>query len=195
MGFVILLALVFLLVLLVAGLGRHASNPDQAKRSDSPNTSKASRGTSFDPETAKKVPSEQVITGRAYVVDGDTIVIRKTQIRLFGIDAPELNHPYGQKAKWEMVRLCKGKAVRAEITDQDAHGRTVARCYLQDGRDLSAELVKAGLALDWPKFSGGIYRTLEVPGARKKMWLADARQKGRMHVWEQFEARKRRKSG
>ncbi len=81
--------------------------------------------------------------------------------------------------------------VRAEVSEQDAHGRTVARCYLPDGRDLSAEMVKLGLAIDWPKFSEGQYRSLETPDARKKLWLADARQKGRMQVWEKFEARQK----
>ncbi|WP_234423535.1 thermonuclease family protein [Tateyamaria sp. Alg231-49] len=122
------------------------------------------------------------------MTDGDTIVIKKTQIRLFGVDAPELDHPYGQKAKWAMVKLCKGQTIRAEVTEQDDHGRTVARCYLPDGRDLSAEMVKLGLAIDWPKFSGGIYRDFETPDARKKLWLAAARQKGHMHVWERFQA-------
>ena len=105
-----------------------------------------------------------------------------------------MNHPFGKKSKWAMVELCKGQVVRAEVTEEDAHGRTVAKCFLPDGRDLSAELVKMGLAIDWPKFSGGIYRDLEVHEARKKMWLADARQKGRMHVWEQFEARQKNRS-
>jgi len=144
----------------------------------------------FDPETSISVPTAPPIEGPAYVVDGDTIRIAKTQIRLYGIDAPELNHPYGKKAKWELVRLCKGQAIRAEITDQDAHGRTVAKCFLPDGRDLSEEMVKAGLAIDWPKFSGGIYLAHEVPGVRKKLWLAAARQKGHMGVWKKFEADK-----
>jgi len=99
-----------------------------------------------------------------------------------------MNHPYGRKAKSALIALCKGQRITAELTAEDVHGRTVARCYLPDGRDLSAELVKLGLALDWPKFSGGAYRALEPPDARKKLWLADARQKGRMHVWERFEA-------
>jgi len=34
-----------------------------------------------------------------------------------------------------------------------------------------------------------MYRSLEVPDARKKMWLADARQKGRLHVWDKFDSR------
>lgn len=78
--------------------------------------------------------------------------------------------------------------------EKDSYERTVAKCTRPDGRDLSAEMVKLGMAIDWPKFSGGIYRALETPDARKKLWLADARQKGRMHVWEQYEAKKKAKS-
>ncbi len=146
----------------------------------------------FDPNTAEKAPAFKELHGPAYVIDGDTIRVCKTQIRLFGIDAPEMNHPYGKKAKWAMVGLCKGQCIRAEIFEYDVHGRTVAKCYLPDGRDLSAELVKQGLAIDWPKYSGGAYSPLELPDARKRLWLADARQKGQMHVWEQFERRQGR---
>ena len=145
----------------------------------------------FDAKTAHEIDPPIVLEGPAYVTDGDTITIQKTQVRLYGIDAPELNHPFGQKAKWAMVKLCKGNTIRAEVTEEDDYGRTVAKCFLPDGRDLSAELVKQGLAIDWPKFSGGKYSHLEVAGVRKKLWLADARQKGRMHVWEQFEARRK----
>lgn len=135
-------------------------------------------------------PSEtRILSGPAYVTDGDGLRIQKTEIRLFGIDAPEFTHPFGKKAKWALLGLCKGQVVRAEVRDKDKYGRTVAKCFLPDGRDLSAEMVKLGLALDWAKFSGGIYRNFETPDARKKLWLADARQKGRMHVWEKFEAR------
>lgn len=130
------------------------------------------------------------LSGSAYVVDGDTIRLTGKQIRLFGIDAPELNHPFGQKAKWALVALCKGQTVSAEVVDEDAHGRVVAKCSLADGRDLSAEMVRQGMALDWPKFSGGFYRDLETDDARKKLWLAAARQKGHMHLWEAYETRK-----
>jgi micrococcal nuclease len=147
----------------------------------------------FDAQSAQTELTGSTLEGAAYVVDGDTLVIKKVQIRLFGVDAPELNHPYGNKAKWVMVALCKGQTIRAEITEKDAHGRTVAKCYLPDGRDLSAEMVKQGMAIDWPKFSGGTYREMELPGVRKKLWLADARQKGRMHVWEKFEAKQKAK--
>ncbi|PTQ74490.1 thermonuclease family protein [Celeribacter persicus] len=145
----------------------------------------------FNEKTAREASEKPVLRGAAYVVDGDTLTIAKTQIRLFGVDAPELNHPYGKKAKWALVKLCKGQSIRTEVTDVDSHGRTVARCYLPDGRDLSAEMVKQGLAIDWAKFSRGEYRSMELPDVRKKLWLADARQKGRMQVWEQFEAKQK----
>lgn len=140
---------------------------------------------------SEKTPfKNSVINGRAYVVDGDTLTIQKTQVRLFGVDAPELDHPYGKNAKGALLSLCKGHDVRAEVIAQDTHGRTVARCYLADGRDLSAEMVKLGLAIDWARFSNGQYQSLEPPGVRKKLWLADARQKGRMDVWEKYAAKK-----
>lgn len=120
------------------------------------------------------------LTGRCWVVDGDTIDIGGTRIRLAGIDAPELDHPFGKNAKWFLVRLCQGHEVKAVFHADLTHDRTVATCFLPDGRDLSAEMVKAGMAVDWPKFSGGKYRDLEVPGIRKKLWRCDARQKGTM---------------
>jgi len=110
------------------------------------------------------------IRGKCFVIDGDTIVIQKTRIRLAGIDAPELDQPWGQKAKWEMVALCKGKTITAKLTGERSHDRLVAVCYLPDGRDIAAELVKRGLALDWKLFDNMCYRHLEPPGARKKLW-------------------------
>lgn len=77
----------------------------------------------FDASTAQATTGLRVLEGPAYVTDGDTITIKKTQVRLYGIDAPELNHPYGKKAKWAMVHLCKGQSIRAEITDEDEYGR------------------------------------------------------------------------
>ncbi|WP_240558477.1 thermonuclease family protein [Paracoccus contaminans] len=153
--------------------------PDIKKRPVSPRPQPASH----------RPPGAAIIAGPAFVVDGDTITIRKKSIRLFGIDAPELNHPYGRNARGVLIGLCQRQTIRAEILCSDDHGRLVARCTLRDGRDLSAEMVKQGLALDWSKFSGGCYRHLETADARKHLWLADARQKGRMHVWESYAAR------
>lgn len=119
-----------------------------------------------------------IIRGRCWVIDGDTIIINDTRIRLAGIDAPELDHPYGKQSKWALVRLCRDQVITAVLKPELSHDRLVAECFLPDGRDLAAELVKLGLAVDWPKFSGGKYGTLEPPGVRRKLWRAQMRQRG-----------------
>ncbi len=162
-------------------------------RPSSPNRSTTRHTNRFDERAATHLRKPRIISGSAWITDGDTITIQKTQIRLFGIDAPELTHPYGQKAKWALHKLCKGQTIRAEVTDVDHHGRTVAKCYLPDGRDLSAEMVKIGLAIDWPKYSGRKYTHLEMPNVRKRLFLADARQKGHMDLWYQYEVRQRKR--
>lgn len=133
------------------------------------------------PSVERPPPQPQsVIVGRCWVIDGDTIDVNGTRIRLAGIDAPELGDPYGNKAKFHLLQLCRDQQVRAVFDGQQSYERAVATCFLSDGRDLSAEMVKAGLALDWKKFSGGKYREMETPDARKRLWRCDARQRGKM---------------
>ncbi|WP_308916834.1 thermonuclease family protein [Jannaschia sp. LMIT008] len=183
-------------VILVGRLVAHAMRSSQAywsepKRLDRHQSPPAPpTGAAPDHQTGRIVSQPIVIEGRARIVDGDTLIIGRTSIRLFGIDAPEIDHPYGNKAKWALIGLCKGQDVTATLMEADHYGRLVARCTLKDGRDLSAEMVKLGLAIDWPKHSGGRYLRYEVSGARKRMWLANARQKGRMDVWKRYEARR-----
>lgn len=194
--FVVIAALFVAFFVWITGSRDKPSNRAPPPEPSSSGTTKAQTQTAtpprFDQESATRLHRKRILTGRAWVTDGDTITIKNTQIRLFGIDAPELNHPYGKKAKWALHKLCKGHKVRAEVIDEDIHGRTVAICYLSDGRDLSAEMVKLGLALDWSKFSRGQYRSMETSDARRRLFLADARQKGRMDVWRKFEERQRR---
>jgi micrococcal nuclease len=128
------------------------------------------------------LPVETVLRGRCWVIDGDTIIINNVRLRLAGIDAPELDHPWGRQSKWAMVQLCKGQTVTAKIKPELSYDRMVAECFLPDGRDLAAELVRIGLALDWPKFSGGKYRHLEPEDARRKLWRAAARQRGLLRM-------------
>ena len=117
--------------------------------------SSPSRKTVVTKTTIKQVQTRvepKVITGTCHVIDGDTIAIGKQKIRLAGINAPELNEPWGQKAKWELVGLCKGQKISAHLTGETTYDRVVAKCFLEDGRDLAAEMVKAELALDLPHY-------------------------------------------
>ncbi len=131
------------------------------------------------PQAAPAPPqAKTVLRGSCWVIDGDTIEIEDVRIRLAGIDAPELDHPWGQRSKWALVQLCKGQIVTARLKPELSYDRIVAECFLDDGRDVAAELVRSGLALDWSKFSGGKYRHLEPAGVRRRLWRANARQRG-----------------
>ena len=115
------------------------------------------------------IPTSHQLKGRAYIIDGDTIVVDKIKARLAGIDAPELDQPWGQKSKWEMVKICKGKIITVKLTGETSYDRLVGTCYLEDGTDIGAEIIKAGLALDGGHFSKGKYRHLEPAGVRQRL--------------------------
>ena len=120
-------------------------------------------------ETISGQIEKTIISGKCHVIDGDTIAIKKQKIRLAGINAPELNEPYGKQAKWAMVELCKGQNITAHLTGETSYDRVVAKCFLDDGRDLAAEMVKKELALDIPHFPNADYRHLETPNSRRKL--------------------------
>jgi endonuclease YncB( thermonuclease family) len=92
------------------------------------------------------------------IIDGDTydILLVKNKIlriRMEGIDAPERGMPFYRVSKDYLGKLCFGKKVRLKITGKDRHGRTIAFTYLDDGTELSHEMIKAGLAWHFKKYS------------------------------------------
>ena len=101
--------------------------------------------------------------------DGDTIHIGSHKIRLQGINAPELDEPYGKQAKWALHKLVKGQTITAQPNGEKSYDRIVAKCFLEDGRDLAAEMVKMELALDLPNYPDADYKHLETPASRKKL--------------------------
>ena len=113
--------------------------------------------------------SFEPFSGYAHVIDGDTIKIRGMKIRLAGINAPELDRPYGVKSKYEMVKIVKGKTVYVVPDGTTSYDRIVATCYVDGDVDIGAELIKRGLALDIPSFTGGKYTELETKEARRRI--------------------------
>jgi len=92
------------------------------------------------------------------VTDGDTITVRREghpteRVRVHGIDTPEHGQPYGTRAKQFTSQLVFGQTVTIRVRDRDRYGRTVADVVLSDGRDLGQELVRAGLAWWYRKYS------------------------------------------
>jgi endonuclease YncB( thermonuclease family) len=111
-------------------------------------------------------PAAGAISGRARVIDGDSLKIGATQVRMFGIDAPEWRQrcraangrPYrcGRWAFRALAQRLRSAPVRCEPRTHDRFARVVATCY-QGHDDVARWLVAQGLALDWPRYSGGTY--------------------------------------
>lgn len=137
-------------------------------------------GGPLSPAPGSKSPSyleqPEILQGRVEVVSGDTVSLGNRHVRLFGISAPDLEDPWGQTAKWALVSFCKSKTVHVELDRGRRSGRDVGRCYLPDGTDLSAAMVEAGLALDWSRYSGGLYGRFEPAGARERLWRVHEQQ-------------------
>lgn len=89
--------------------------------------------------------------------DGDTILRGPDRIRIWGIDAPELQDKGGRESRDFLKALVEGKPLACDLINRDHYGRRVAQCFLPDGRDLACEMIKAGQAKEWTRYSGGAY--------------------------------------
>ncbi|MSQ77952.1 MAG: nuclease [Nitrospiraceae bacterium] len=82
------------------------------------------------------------------VQDGDTIIVLRNNTRLTvklpGIDAPELDQPYGPEAKRFAAKLVKGRVVTIETTQPGNPIYDGVR--FSKNRMLAHEMVKAGMA-------------------------------------------------
>jgi hypothetical protein len=72
---------------------------------------------------------------------------------LNGIDAPEKDQAFGERAKQFTAQLSFGQVVEVIVRDQDRYGRTVADVRLSDGRSLNHELVRSGYAWWFRRYS------------------------------------------
>jgi len=122
--------------------------------------------------------------GAAHAKDGDSwffVIPSPTrpgrtvhrEIRASGIDAPELTQPCERDgavwfAGWEggrwLAGFLHGKTVTCTATGEKTYGRAVANCTV-GGADLQEIIVRAGWAVDNPRYSGGKYSAAE--GAAK----------------------------
>lgn len=100
------------------------------------------------------------------VYDGDTIVMGDVSLRLYGIDAPELDQECrqgdqlvacGEAARRELARLVDGAVVQCVAPDGDlpdeSFGRPLVQCEVRRGAnlpvDLAGAMVEAGYAIPY----------------------------------------------
>ena len=111
---------------------------------------------------ASGTASAQDFTGRMLFSDGDSLRVSGARVRLFGIDAPEMdqtctrqdgrNWQCGKWAARQARALFDRQHADCLYRDTDRYGRIVATCRV-DGQDIAAVLVNLGIATTYQRFS------------------------------------------
>lgn len=119
------------------------------------------------------------LSGRATVVDGDTLDIAGSRIRLFGIDAPErsqlceigqVSWPCGRNAEAILAGATRGRDVDCRGNGRDRYGRLLAVCYV-GGESLNARMVRDGWALAYRRYSlAYVGEEAEARAAGRGVW-------------------------
>ena len=123
------------------------------------------------------------LKGKPRIVDGDTIWIGETKIRLHGIDAPETKQECQQadgshyrcgEASTDALRVLVGSdPVRCEGDTYDRYKRLIATCY-SGNVNLNAELVRQGWALAYRRYSKDyVSAEKEAQEAKRGMWAGE----------------------
>jgi endonuclease YncB( thermonuclease family) len=126
----------------------------------------------------QKATSNPTLAGVARVIDGDTISIRGTHIRLDGIDAPETKqtcevndkkYPCGLEATEALIKLTGANQVECAQTGTDRYQRIIARCKTGP-TDIGAWMVEHGWAVAFRKYSMA-YVNLEDHARSEKLGM------------------------
>jgi endonuclease YncB( thermonuclease family) len=123
------------------------------------------------------------ITGKPRVIDGDTIHIGDTKIRLHGIDAPEMKQTCrtskgkeqmcGVLAKQALERLVKGQDVTCKGDTRDRYKRLIAVCYVGQ-LNINEQMVADGWALAYRRYSTDYVRAETLAKSRREgMWRTE----------------------
>jgi endonuclease YncB( thermonuclease family) len=113
----------------------------------------------------------------SHVTDGDTVWVRPAsggppqQVRLEGIDAPEICQAFGRESQGALAQYVLNRKVVVNSRAEDDYGRTVARIKL--GRaDVGRWMVSHGYAWSY-RFRGdaGPYRRQEARAREQRLGL------------------------
>jgi micrococcal nuclease len=95
------------------------------------------------------------------ITDGDTFRAHDLvpAIRIWGLDAPETDEAGGSAATQALSDLIEGQTLTCLIKDVDRYSRIVGQCFLENGLDIAAEMIRLGVAFEYCRYSGGYYGT------------------------------------
>ena len=121
--------------------------------------------------------------GPVRVIDGDSFWRGDTEIRLYGIDAPEYRQtckdksgqewPCGREAMRALKQMIGGRDVVCEIRDTDRYERMVAVCKV-GGVELNDQMLRQGWAIGFgaPGVANAALEA-EARNAKRGIWRGD----------------------
>jgi endonuclease YncB( thermonuclease family) len=101
--------------------------------------------------TAASTTATPTISGPARVIDGDTVVVAGTTVRLKGVDAAELGTARGENARRVMTTLVTGQ-LTCRLTGEKTYRREVGYCATANGTDINRAIIAQGAALACPRY-------------------------------------------
>lgn len=128
-------------------------------------------------------PPGQIYEGRATVHDGDTISVAGERLRLYGVDAPELDQgctmpdgaawACGRWSRDKLREMVQGQALSCQALTRDRYGRPVVRCQLGQA-DLAERLVRDGVVFAYASFSRDYVAAEKAAAAAGRgLWAAE----------------------
>lgn len=126
--------------------------------------------------------ADATLTGTARIIDGDTLEVRGSRIRLHGIDAPESAQrcrsegrvwSCGREATRALARRIGSYPVACKESARDRYGRVVAVCRV-GGEDVNAWMVAEGWAFAYRKYSRRyLAEEMAAKAAKRGVWRGD----------------------
>ena len=112
------------------------------------------------------------------ITDGDTFKgltqdKKEIRFRIYGIDAPERKQAFSNRSKQYLSDLICDKRVGIKVQKKsDGYGRPVVWVYTPDGKDVSAEMIRAGMAWHFKRYDDSeSYSGLEQSARNKQIGL------------------------
>ena len=105
--------------------------------------------------------ASETVHGLARAKDGDSLMVGQTEVRLFGVDAPELGQTCkksrtvwacGAEAADRLSMLVAGKDVSCTSMGTDQYNRTLGRCTV-GAIDINRIVVATGFAVAYRRYS------------------------------------------
>ena len=119
------------------------------------------------------------ISGAGSPIDGDSLAVGQQEVRLHGIDAPELGQncnrngqtwDCGRAAADQLNKLIAGQSVSCVSVGRDRYGRMLGQCRVGD-RSLNQAMVATGYALAYRRYSSAYVSAEESAKlAKRGIW-------------------------